>query len=69
VTLKGGDSRARRASARLLRGARARLIRGGRVYASGTPRRLRATREVRRGRYVLRIGSGGKARDLSVTVR
>lgn len=74
VTLKRGDSRARgreaRAWARLLSGhAQARLIRRGEVYASGTTRRLRAARPVRPGRYVLRIGSGRKARDLRVTVR
>jgi Htaa/Collagen triple helix repeat (20 copies) len=49
--------------------SRARLIRRGRVYASGTARRLRADRRVPRGNYVLRLGTGSGARDLKVTVR
>jgi Htaa/Collagen triple helix repeat (20 copies) len=49
--------------------SRARLIRRGRVYASGTARRLRADRRVPRGRYILRLGSGRHVRDLKVTVR
>jgi Htaa len=49
--------------------SRARLIRRGRVYASGTARRLRADRRVPRGNYVLRLGTGSRARDLKVTVR
>jgi hypothetical protein len=37
--------------------ARARLTRGGRTYATGTARRLRATRRIPAGRYTLRIGA------------
>ena len=46
--------------------ARAKLVRRGRVYASGTARRLRASRAVRPGRYTLRLAGG---RALAVTVR
>ena len=50
-------------------GSRARLIRGGRVYAAGTPSRLRARRAIRPGRYTLRLVSGRRWAALAVTVR
>jgi len=50
-------------------GSRARLVRGRRVYATGTPARLRARRAVRPGRYTLRLVNGRRQTSLAVTVR
>ena len=50
----------RRVTCRVTGSSRARLTRGGRVYAAGTPSRLRARRTIRPGRYTLRLG---RARD------
>jgi hypothetical protein len=50
-------------------GSRARLIRGRRVYATGTPARLRARRTIRPGRYTMRLVNRGRRTALRVTVR
>ncbi|MDT4935386.1 MAG: hypothetical protein QOK11_3278, partial [Pseudonocardiales bacterium] len=51
------------------RSSRASLVRGGRVYASGTSRRLTARHSLRRGRYTLVVGSGNRAVRLATTLR
>ena len=56
----------RRVTCRVKSTASARLVRRGRVYATGTAKRLRARRELRPGRYTLRVSDG---RGLLVTVR
>jgi hypothetical protein len=49
--------------------ARATLTRRGRIYAKGTPSRLRARRAIPRGRYILRLVNGGRRAILVVTMR
>jgi hypothetical protein len=56
----------RRVTCRVKQSVTARLVRRGRVYATGTARRLRARRALRPGRYMLRLSGG---RRLPVTVR
>ena len=56
----------RRVTCRVRSSASARLVRRGRVYATGTAKRLRARRDLRPGRYTLRLSDG---RRLLVTVR
>lgn len=51
------------------RSARASLVRGGRVYATGTVRRLAARRSLRRGAYTLVVGAGKRAVRLATTLR
>lgn len=48
---------------------RASLVRGGRVYARDTLGKLRPTRRLVRGRYVLKIGSGRNMAKLRVKMR
>jgi alpha-tubulin suppressor-like RCC1 family protein len=54
---------------RVRRGSRARLTRSGKTYAAGTVRRLRATRRLAGGRYVLVVGRGERSLRIAVTVR
>jgi hypothetical protein len=56
----------RRVTCRVNSRASARLVRHGRVYATGTARRLRARRVLRPGRYTLRLRGGAR---LPVTLR
>jgi hypothetical protein len=51
------------------RSARASLVRGGRVYATGTVRRLAARRSLRRGAYTLVVGAGKRTVRLATTLR
>ena len=47
----------------------ARLVRDGRIYATGTARKLTVSRKVKRGSYELVVGHGDGVRRLAVRVR
>jgi hypothetical protein len=62
-------SRAAERNAKVKKNTSASLLRNGRTYAKGHVSQLKPTRTIRRGRYTLRVGTGGSAATFPVTVR